>query len=229
MSSGTMDVFGYGNLIAAPMTDLERDENGKIKLPFYCAQFHIFNFMPPGEGDVNLYGFYVIQDDALCVRVSAKSGENEQKTIQWDLNRYTNLTEGNDTSYVFFGNDEFILSIPPPGIGDVTSLEVEEEDFGGYIIEANGDGTYSVNFLSDFYDDITVDLKINGLDRQIRIRRVGVRYCSLCGKKKLRNMPQYLMVLRAVQLLTFHNDDKYTVYATYYIPEMEISLHTGFM
>ena len=57
MSSGTMEVFGYGNLVAAPMTDLERDENGRIKLPFNCAQFHIFNFMPPGDGNVNLYGF----------------------------------------------------------------------------------------------------------------------------------------------------------------------------
>jgi hypothetical protein len=77
--TGTMEIFGYGNLAAVPLADLDSDENGKIQLPFYCAQFHIFNFMPPGDGNVNLYGFYVIQDDALCVRVSAKSGESEQK------------------------------------------------------------------------------------------------------------------------------------------------------
>lgn len=111
MSTGTMAVFGYGNLVAAPMTDMEM-ENGKFILPFYRGQLHIFNFMP-GDGNVNLYGFYVIQDDALCVRVSARSGDSEQRTNQWDFNRYTNLTLGNETSYVFFGNDEFILSIPP--------------------------------------------------------------------------------------------------------------------
>lgn len=218
MSSGTMEVFGYGNLVAAPMTDLERDENGRIKLPFNCAQFHIFNFMPPGDGNVNLYGFYVIQDDALCVRVSAKSGENEQKTVLWDLNRYTNLTEGNDTSYVFFGNDEFILSTPPPGIGDVTSLEVETGDFGGYTIEANGDG-YSVNFLSDFYDDITVDLKINGLDRQIRIRRVGVDIVAYEWEEEASEFATVSHGTQSSTIIDFSGNDKYKIYATYCIPE----------
>jgi len=218
MSNGTMDVFGYGNLIAAPMTDLETDENGKIKLPFYCAQFHIFNFMPPGEGDVNLYGFYVIQDDALCVRVSAKSGDTEQKTNQWDFNRYTNLKKGNDTSYVFFGNDEFILSTPTPGIGDVTSLEVETGDFGGYTIEANGDG-YSVNFLSDFYDDITVDLKINGLDRQIRIRRVGVDIVAYEWEEEASEFATVSHGTQSSTIIDFSGNDKYKIYATYCIPE----------
>jgi hypothetical protein len=218
MSSGTMEVFGYGNLVAAPMTDLERDENGRIKLPFNCAQFHIFNFMPPGDGNVNLYGFYVIQDDALCVRVSAKSGDTEQKTNQWDFNRYTNLKKGNDTSYVFFGNDEFILSTPPPGIGDVTSLEVETGDFGGYTIEANGDG-YSVNFLSDFYDDITVDLKINGLDRQIRIRRVGVDIVAYEWEEEASEFATVSHGTQSSTIIDFSGNDKYKIYATYCIPE----------
>ncbi|MGI6622065.1 MAG: hypothetical protein ACOX4T_02765 [Acetivibrionales bacterium] len=209
MSSGTMEVFGYGNLVAAPMTDLERDENGKIKLPFYCAQFHIFNFMPPGEGDVNLYGFYVIQDDALCVRVSAKSGENEQKTVLWDLNRYTNLTEGNDTSYVFFGNDEFILSIPPHGIGAAQSLRGRRGRFWRLYHRGQRRWTYSVNFLSDFYDDITVDLKINGLDRQIRIRRVGV---DIVAYEWEEGAPEYATVSHGTQsstIIDFSQDDKY--------------------
>jgi hypothetical protein len=217
MDSGTMEVFGYGNLVAAPMTDLERNESGKIKLPFYCAQFHIFNFMPE-EDNVNLYGFYVIQDDALCVRVSAKSGDTEQKTNQWDFNRYTNLKKGNDTSYVFFGNDEFILSTPPPGIGDVTSLEVETGDFGGYTIEANGDG-YSVNFLSDFYDDITVDLKINGLDRQIRIRRVGVDIVAYEWEEEASEFATVSHGTQSSTIIDFSGNDKYKIYATYCIPE----------
>lgn len=228
MDSGTMEVFGYGNLVAAPMTDLERNESGKIKLPFYCAQFHIFNFMPPGDGNVNLYGFYVIQDDALCVRVSAKSGESEQKTIQWDLNRYTNLTEGNDTSYVFFGNDEFILSLPPNGIGGAESLEIEEEDFGGYYIEENEDGTYSVNFRSDFYDDITVDLKINGSEeRQIRIRRVGVNIADYMWDGI---GPKNTTVSHGTQngTLIDYNDGKYyRIYATYYIPDRDVTAPYG--
>jgi hypothetical protein len=226
--TGTMEIFGYGNLAAVPLTDLDSDENGKIQLPFYCAQFHIFNFMPPGDGNVNLYGFYVIQDDALCVRVSAKSGESEQKTIQWDLNRYTNLTEGNDTSYVFFGNDEFILSLPPNGIGGAESLEIEEEDFGGYYIEENEDGTYSVNFRSDFYDDITVDLKINGSEeRQIRIRRVGVNIADYMWDGI---GPKNATVSHGTQngTLIDYNDGKYyRIYATYYIPDRDVTAPYG--
>jgi hypothetical protein len=223
-----MEIFGYGNLAAVPLADLDSDENGKIQLPFYCAQFHIFNFMPPGDGNVNLYGFYVIQDDALCVRVSAKSGESEQKTIQWDLNRYTNLTEGNDTSYVFFGNDEFILSLPPNGIGGAESLEIEEEDFGGYYIEENEDGTYSVNFRSDFYDDITVDLKINGSEeRQIRIRRVGVNIADYMWDGI---GPKNATVSHGTQngTLIDYNDGKYyRIYATYYIPDRDVTAPYG--
>jgi hypothetical protein len=226
--TGTMEIFGYGNLAAVPLADLDSDENGKIQLPFYCAQFHIFNFMPPGDGNVNLYGFYVIQDDALCVRVSAKSGESEQKTIQWDLNRYTNLTEGNDTSYVFFGNDEFILSLPPNGIGGAESLEIEEEDFGGYYIEENEDGTYSVNFRSDFYDDITVDLKINGSEeRQIRIRRVGVNIADYMWDGI---GPKNATVSHGTQngTLIDYNDGKYyRIYATYYIPDRDVTAPYG--
>jgi hypothetical protein len=90
MESGKMEIIGYGDLIAAPMTSVEKD-NGLIRLPFYCMQMHIFSFY----SGVNLYGVYVIQDNALCVQVAAKSGAEEQKTVLWDLGRYANLTTGN--------------------------------------------------------------------------------------------------------------------------------------
>jgi hypothetical protein len=44
------------------------------------------------------------------------------------------------------------------------------------------------------YDDITVDLKINGLDRQIRIRRVGVDIVAYEWEEEASDLPQYLMV-----------------------------------
>lgn len=218
MHTGTMEVFGYGNLVAAPMTDMEMDD-GKFILPFYRGQLHIFNFMP-GDGNVNLYGFYVIQEDALCVRVDAKSGGSEQKTNQWDFNRYTNLTNGNDTSYVFFGNDEFVLSIPPEDIGAAVDLEIEIGEFTGYIVEENEDGTYSVNFLSDFYDNITVNLTINGTeDRQLNIRRVGVDIGAYMWEE---DIPPPNAVSHGTQngtRIDFSGEDKYKIYGTYCIPD----------
>ncbi|MGI6084157.1 MAG: hypothetical protein ACOYIF_01775 [Acetivibrionales bacterium] len=232
-STGTMGIFGYGDLIAAPLSNMERDENGRFILPFYCAQFHIVSFMT----DVSLYGFYVIQDDALCVRVEAESGEGEQHTPQWDLNRYADLTiepeNGDDipTSYVFFGNDEFILSIPSDGIGGADSLEIDEEgfegykDFGGYEIVDNEDGTYSVNFKSDFYDDITINLLINHTEqRNLRIKRVGVNIEEFVYSGEI-----YGHVSHGTQVSTLINYDDdfvdgkhyYRIYATYYIPDRE--------
>lgn len=216
MATGTMEVFGYGNLIAAPMSDLEMD-GGKIKLPFYRGQFHIMSFMP--EANLNLYGFYVIQDDALCVRVSAKSGGSEQKTHQWDFNRYTNLTVGNDISNVFFGNDEFVLAIPPNGIGAAESLVIETGIFAGYTIEDNGDGTYSVNFLSDFYDYVTVNLTINGnIDRQLHIRRIGIDISAYMWDE----IAPPNAVFHGTQSGTrieFTEDNNYKIYGTYCIPD----------
>ena len=123
--NGTMGIFGYRNLVAAPF-DSESMRDGKVLLPFYRAQFHIV-----GKSDINIYGLYVIQANALCVEVSAKSGEGEQKTMAWDLGLYADLSEGEYTSEVFFGNDEFVLSLPSSGIGGVESFLIDEGSFDG--------------------------------------------------------------------------------------------------
>ncbi len=217
MHRGTMEIFGLGNLVAAPLNpDLASSMvDGKVQLPFYRAQFHIFSF----STGLNLYGFYVIQEDAYCVHVSARSGHREQSTPQWDLDRYADLTEGSYTSEVFFGNDEFILALPRPGIGGVDELSLETGDFPGYTVHDNGDGSYSVHFLSDYYDRITIALTINGdIPRQLHIHRVGVHIEEYVWKEG----PPSCIVFHGTQygtLIDFSDNNQYRVYGTYYIPD----------
>ncbi len=217
MHSGTMEIFGCGNLIAAPLDKKTRDSliDGKVPLPFYRAQFHIFSFY----SGMNLYGIYVIQEDALCVEVSAKTDENEQKTEAWNMGRYTDLTLGSDTSEVYFGNEEFVLSLPATDIGAAGSFEVETGDFGGYTVEDNLDGTYSVHFLSDYYDLITLDLLINGsIERELIIHRVGVNIEECIYEEG----PPSFTVAHGTQAGTaiyFSDGNYYRVYGTYYIPD----------
>lgn len=217
MHSGTMEIFGYGNLIAPPLDPQVADSmiDGKIPLPFYRAQFHIFSF----SSGINLYGFYVIQEDALCVQVAAKTGSEEQRTMQWDLNRYAELTKGDYISDVFFGNKEFVLSLTSSNIGAAENLIVETGEFDGYTIEGNDNGTYSVNFLSDYYDFITINLTINEtIQRKLHIRRVGVNIETYAWKSG----PPSFNVFHGTQTGThidFSDDNLYRVYGTYYIPD----------
>ncbi len=214
MYSGTMEIFGYGNLIAARL-DGDTLEDGKVRLPFYRAQFHIFSFF----SGINNYGLYVIQEDAFCVQVAAESGTGEQRTHTWDLGRYADITEGSCTSEVYFGNDEFVLSLPSSGIGGVSSLEVDTGAFNGYTVDVNEDGTYSVLFLSDYYDFVTIDLTINGsIQRQLHIHRVGIHIEPYVYE----NGPPSFTVFHGTQsgtIIDFSDNNLYRIYGTYYIPD----------
>lgn len=215
MHSGTMEIFGCGNLVAAPFASGLLTPDGKVPLPFNRAQFHIFSF----SSGLNLHSFYVIQEDAFCVQVAAESGTGEQKTATWDLGRYADLTEGSYTSQVFFGNDEFILSLPSSDIGGVKTLEVETGVFSGYTVSDNEDGTYSVAFLSDYYDFVTINLTINGsIERQLNINRVGVHIEPYIYE----DGPPSFQVFHGTQygtLINFSDGNHYRVYGTYYIPD----------
>jgi len=206
-----------------------------IEKAFYRAQLHLGNIYPPRPDSLdpvlNLFGFDIIQDDALCVKVSADdSGGEEQRSLEWDLNRYANLTLGEYVSKVYFANDKFVLELPPEGIGNITSIKIlnaEEEDiedqttanFQGYNISRVGD-KYIVEFLSDFYDYITLNLVINdSIERNLNIHRVGVHIAEY-----YENPPQ---VFHGTQFGTLIDYDElingevhpYRVYATYHIPD----------
>ncbi len=222
MHSGTMEIMGYGSLLVAPLSpELEgKLVDGKIPLPFYRAQFHIGSFTT----GVNLFGFYVVQADAYCVRVSATSGYAEQKTLQWDLDRYADLTEGSYTSEVFFGNDEFVLSLPQNDIGGAKQMVVETGDFEGYTVRENAGGSYSVKFLSDYYDRIILNVTINETEeRELHIHRVGVciQECRP-GREADGEGPSTAILFHGTQygtLMDFSDGNLYRVCCTYCIPD----------
>jgi hypothetical protein len=196
--------------------------------PFYRLQMHIANRPANPADEVNWFGFDVIQADAYCVFVDASDGAGQQRTLQWELNRYAQLTTGDYTSQVFFGNDRFTLSLPPNGLGGVTEFSTPTGTFQGYQVshdEGNPvdptDDTYTVEFLSDFYDRITLEITINGsVTRKIHIHRVGVEINAfdLYGE----NRPD--QVFHGTQYGSkVHYDDgtAYHIFATYCIPDGE--------
>jgi hypothetical protein len=193
--------------------------------PFYRLQMHIANRPANPADEANWFGFDVIQADAYCVWVDASSGAGQQRTLQWELNRYAQLTTGDYTSLVFFGNDLFTLSLPPNGLGGVTEFSVPTGTFQGYTVSHNEDDptddTYTVEFLSDFYDRITLEVTINGsVTRELHIHRVGVEIDAfdLHGE----NRPG--QVFHGTQYGSkVHYDDgtAYHIFATYCIPDGE--------
>ncbi len=218
VDDGYLDIFAYGNVMAFPMNSALADSmvNGKTPLPFYVAQFHITSFMT----GVNLYGFYVIQEDAYCVNVDARSGNESQRALTWEFGRYANLTTGDETSEVFFGNDTFELSLPGNDIGAATSLEVETGDFQGYTVTDNEDGTYSVQFLSDFYDRVSLNVTINGsIARTLHVHRVGVdiELYEADGPEETQGTVGH--GTQGGTGFSYEEGGSYQLYASYYIPD----------
>ncbi|MGI6141958.1 MAG: hypothetical protein ACOYEH_09570, partial [Caldicoprobacterales bacterium] len=231
MDSGSMKIYGANGVRLEGITssdvkdafiDGTRNE-AVIGRAFYRAEWHIANSLDMFEDQgLNLFGLNIIQDDAFCVQVAASSGEGgqqEQRTYNWDLNRYAQLTTGDYTSYVFFGNDIFTLRPPESGIGRVNSLEVEPGDFPGYAISEDAENQYTLTFLSDFYDNITLDLLINGeIERKLTIRRVGVDIQEI----EKPSDSNYANVFHGTQNgthITFNGQNNYQIFAVYYIPD----------
>ena len=192
MISGTMDIFGIGNVVAAALSG-DGDafgDYGEILRPFYHMKYHIFSF----NTGLNWYGLNIIQDDALLVKVKPDSDMGEQENILWVLNSYAVLNDGEYTMEVFFGNDDFTLSLPGNGIGAAQSFSITAEESPGYEIMSNGGGTWSIDFKSDFYDTIELDVQFilrNGGGQatgKLVIRRVGVSISTMMGKLR---QPRY--------------------------------------
>lgn len=234
MDSGFLEIFGPYSVriegvtspdVANAFTNINQTTL-QVHHAFYRIQLHITNrfswFGPDSNRSLNWYAFDLIQDNAYCVKVTAGGGNGaeEQQTLQWRLNRYAQLSTGSYTSEVFFGNDVFTLSLPEAAIGGVTSFSIDEGDFPGYTVSKNDDGTYSVHFLSDFYDRIPLDLAINGKDglvsRQLTIHRVGVHIEAYNGP----NPPAILHGTGGLgTLINYDTLSNYRVYASYHIPD----------
>ncbi len=220
---GTIEIFGPYNTHMEGWTspdvfDAFDAENGTankliVKHPFYRVQLHIGNASLDGEYALNWFAFDLIQDDALCVEVTASDQVSEQRTFEWELNRYAQLTGGSYASDVYFANDEVKLSLPSSGIGAAESLSIETGDFTGYTV-AGADDAYTITFHSNYYHEVTLNLTINGsVQRELTLRRVGV-YIDDYNHQD--------MVFHGTQCgsrIDFTEETSFRIYATYYIPD----------
>lgn len=233
MDSGSMKIYGANGVRLEGITSSDvRDafigvtrNEAEIGRAFYRAEWHIANAVDMfGDQGLNLFGLNIIQDDAFCVQVAASGGEGEQReqrTYNWDLNRYAQLTAGEYTSYVFFGNDIFKIRSPESGIGGVISLEIETGDFPGYTVSEDAENQYTLIFLSDFYDNITLNLLINGeIERELTIRRVGVDIQEI-EKRSDSNFANVFHGTQNGTSITFNGQNNYQLFAVYYIPDFE--------
>lgn len=228
MDTGIMEVFGVYNARITGLTSPDvRDAftGNTINKPFYRAQLHIVNDYgyPETDKTLNWFAFNLIQEDAYCVEVSATSTDDNEKqlTLEWELNKYAQLTTGSYTSNVFFGNDVFTLSLPASGIGGVESFTVQTGEYPGYQVIDNGEQTFSVRFFSDFYDRVTLDLTINGTEeRQLIIHRVGVHIQSyqLHDDQPVDGHSVFHGTQYATNI-DYSDGNKYRIYASYNIPD----------
>ncbi|MEN6471453.1 MAG: hypothetical protein ABFC62_08290 [Clostridiaceae bacterium] len=146
----------------------------RVVSPFYRAQFHVVN-RGQGEKTLNWFPFTLVQENALCFNVMAV----EQEAPAWSLDTYPHVTEGGGVQEIFFGNSTLTLVPPAGGAGNVSGMTAVAPASRGYSVTNNEDGTVTIDFLSDFYDEIVVKLTI-GLEsggtvqRTLMLRRVGV-------------------------------------------------------
>lgn len=176
----TMEMIGRGNTILAPMgagaarTKGSFDDSGRLICPFYSANFHILNFMPPGE-DINLYACHVIQTSATGFNYEAeKKAGGTLKTVDWDLDSFADFSLDEDLEFqVFFGNDVIKLS-PMVGI-EAGTFTITPGNYEGYKVTEESEGEYSIEFLSNFHDRISVEINIGGKKRNFIVQRVGVK------------------------------------------------------
>jgi hypothetical protein len=237
-SAGNMNIIGVYDPILMPLSE-EADWAFKnytlipghslwtyytVK-PFYAAQFHVVNKAREPENQLNLFPFTIIQENALCMSVQATSESGTQETFPWELNTYPHVTLGDSTHEVFFGNDRVILETPAGGIGDIASMRAAASNSPGYTFTNNSDGTITIDFLSDYYDKVTVPLTIvkqsgGTVQRNLIIHRVGVDIQAHDAQDG--NPSSTRTVFHGTQygnLVDFADGNKYKITASYYIPD----------
>lgn len=193
--------------------------------PFYAAQFHVVNRAREPENQLNLFPFTIIQENALCMRVEATSESGTQETFPWELNTYPHVTLGDSTHEVFFGNDRVILEKPAGGIGDIASMRAAASNSPGYTFTNNNDGTITIDFMSDYYDKVSVPLTITKqsggtVQRNLIIHRVGVDIQAHDAQDG--NPSSTRTVFHGTQygnLVDFADGNKYKITVSYYIPD----------
>jgi len=204
-----------------------------IPSPFYRAQFHVVNRAKQPEKELNWFPFTIIQEDALCMNVQATSDSGTQDTFTWNLDTYPHVTVSDATQEVFFGNDRVILEKPRDNIGDIASMTAAASNSPGYTFTNNPDGTITIDFLSDYYDKVTVPLTIvkqsgGTVQRNLIIHRVGLDIQAHNAADG--NPSQTRNVWHGTQTgnqVDFTDGNRYKLTASYFIPDFGDELPYG--
>lgn len=203
-----------------PSLPLER-----VTGPFYKWQLHVVNRGVHVGKELNWFPLTLIKQDALCMNVQATSELGTQDTFAWDLDTYPHVNLDGATQQVFFGNDRVILEKPRDTIGDIASMRAAASNSPGYTFTNNPDGTITIDFLSDYYDKVTVPLTIvkqsgGTVQRNLIIHRVGV---DIQAHNKVDGNPSPTRtVFHGTQygnLVDFADGNRYKITASYYIPD----------
>ncbi len=193
----------------------------------HVLQLHVANKGRQSGKELNWFPMTLITEDALCMNVQATSETGTQETFTWDLDTYPHVTLGDATQEVFFGNDRVILEKPRDNIGDIASMRAAASDSPGYTFANNSDGTITIDFLSDYYDKVTVPLTITRqsggtVQRNLIIHRVGVDiqvHNAADG-----NPSSTRTVFHGTQygnLVDFADSNEYKITASYFIPDYD--------
>lgn len=223
--TGTINNDGYSTLIPYSY-NLTRPFIFYIPTgPFYRTQVHYINKGRQAGKEVNWLPLTIISSDVLCLNVEATSESGTQETFTWDLDKLPHVTLGDSTQEVFFGNDRVILEKPRDGIGDIASMTAAASNSPGYTFKNNSDGTITIDFMSDYYDKVTVPLTIikqsgGTVKRNLTIHRVGVDIQA--HNVADGNPSPTRTVFHGTQygnLVNFADGKKYKITASYYIPD----------
>jgi len=112
------------------------------------------------------------------------------------------------------------LSLPTAGIGGAVGFSTNTGTFAGYTVTEQ-DGAYTVEFLSNFYNEVSLDITIEGTNgagavQPLTIRRVGLHIADYASE---RNANAILHGTSPGTRLDFGGEEGYRIYATYYIPD----------
>lgn len=147
--------------------------------PFYRAQFHVMNNGFHCDKGLSWFNFVLIQENALCLSIGCPPEQDFQETFTWNIDKLPHLSAGDALQQIYFGNRKILLQKPAGGMGNIESMTAAASGCPGYTFTNNDDGTVTVEFLSDFYDEVvvplTIDLKSGGtVRRNLTLHRVGV-------------------------------------------------------
>ena len=248
MSEGTFSLYGprgtrMEGLMTSGLDDVLVSYDSPISNHSYrtarrvLERFGLVQYHVAGQ-EINWMPLTIMQNDALITDVSGVNGEGvAEGGGMWNVESMVDLTSGPATHQVYFGNSTVVIGKMRSGGGGVASVSVSPEIIRpGYTITNGPDGTVVVQFLSDFYELLDVDLIVTGEDdsevrRVLTIHRTGVELASYdyYGEGEPPNTSER-WTWHGTQIgsrVDLRSGANYQVTASYYLPGFSDSLPYG--